>query len=119
MNATLTTTGRTSGEPRPVKLYVWPDGDDRYVLVGSAAGGPKDPDWVHNLRAEPRCSLRFGKQKGEHRGRATEVKPGREFDRLWALVVEAFRYYATYQRKTERRIPLFVFEPDATDDQAD
>jgi deazaflavin-dependent oxidoreductase (nitroreductase family) len=111
MNATLTTTGRQSGESRTVKLYAWPDGD-RFVLVGSWAGGPKDPAWAHNLRVEPRCSLRIGKEKSERSGRATEVEPGPEFDRLWALVVDAFRYYATYQRKTERRIPLFVFVPD-------
>ena len=114
MNATLTTTGRKTGRPRPVTLYVWPDGDERYVLVGSTGGGPKDPAWVLNLRADPRCSLRFGKGKAQvdRAGRATEVEPGPEFDRLWELVVAAFRYYATYQRKTDRRIPLFVFEPD-------
>ena len=112
MNATLTTTGRKSGQPRPVTLYVWPDGDDRYVLIGSTGGGPKDPAWVLNLRAEPRCALRFSRKEPERPGRAAEVTPGKEFDRLWDLVVEAFPYYATYQRKTERRIPLFVFEPD-------
>ena len=111
MNATLITTGWKSGEPRAVKLYVWPDGDDRVVLVGSSAGQPEDPAWVLNLRAEPRCALRFGKTT-ERSGRVTEVVPGAERDRLWAMVVEAFRYYATYQRKTDRLIPLFVFVPD-------
>ena len=111
MNATLVTTGRTSGEPRTVKLYVWPDGPDRYVLVGSSAGQPHDPAWVLNLRAEPRCALRFGKTT-QVAGRVTEIGTGDERDRLWAMVVEAFRYYATYQRKTDRLIPLFVFVPD-------
>ena len=111
MNATLVTTGHKSGEPRPVKLYVWPDGDDRFVLVGSSAGQAEDPAWVLNLRAEPRCTLRFGK-RDERPGRVTEVPEGPERERLWALVVAAFRYYATYQRKTDRRIPLFVFTPD-------
>ena len=53
-----------------------------------------------------------GKAQVDRAGRATEVEPGPEFDRLWELVVAAFRYYATYQRKTDRRIPIFVFEPD-------
>lgn len=45
--------------------------------------------------------------------RAREVNvSGAERDRLWTLVTEAFRYYATYQRKTTRVIPLFVLEPD-------
>ena len=110
MNATLIATGRKTGEARAVKLYVWPDGDDRFVLVGSSAGQPEHPAWVHNLRAEPRCSLRFGK-RDERPGRVSEVPEGPERDRLWAMVVEAFRYYATYQRKTDRLIPLFVFTP--------
>jgi deazaflavin-dependent oxidoreductase (nitroreductase family) len=115
VHATLVTTGRTSGEPRPVKLYVWPDGDDRYVLVGSSAGQPEDPAWVLNLRAEPRSTLRFSKTD-ERAGRVTEVPEGAERDRLWAMVVEAFRYYATYQRKTDRLIPLFVFTADTATD---
>ena len=111
MNATLVTTGRKTGEPRAVKLYVWPDGDDRFVLVGSSAGQPEDPAWVLNLRAEPRCALSFSTST-ERTGRVTEVPDGAERDRLWAMVVEAFRYYGTYQRKTDRLIPLFVFVPD-------
>ena len=110
VNATLISTGRRSGEPRPAKLYVWPDGDDRFVLVGSSAGQDEDPAWVHNLRAAPRCTLRFGKV--DRPGQAHEVEPGPERDRLWTMVVDAFRYYGTYQRKTSRLIPLFVFEPD-------
>ena len=31
---------------------------------------------------------------------------------MWTMVVDAFRYYGTYQRKTSRLLPLFVFEPD-------
>jgi hypothetical protein len=42
--------------------------------------------------------------------RATEAD-GDERDRLWALVCSEFPLYATYQRRTERRIPLFVLEP--------
>jgi hypothetical protein len=41
--------------------------------------------------------------------RASEVEPS-ERDRLWQLVIEAFPLYASYQRKTERVIPLFVLE---------
>lgn len=110
----LVTTGRRTGEARPVKLYVWPDEDGRIVLVGSSGGGPEDPMWVHNLRADPHCTLRVGKT--DRAGRVREVPPSDERGRLWAMVVEAFRYYGTYQRKTDRLIPLFVFEPDGPAD---
>jgi F420H(2)-dependent quinone reductase len=29
-----------------------------YVLVGSMGGAPKDPVWVHKLRANPQVELR-------------------------------------------------------------
>ena len=42
--------------------------------------------------------------------RATEVK-GRERERLWAVVCEGFPLSETYQRPTQRTLPLFVLEP--------
>ncbi|MCB0150904.1 MAG: nitroreductase family deazaflavin-dependent oxidoreductase, partial [Caldilineaceae bacterium] len=36
-----------------------------------------------------------------------------ERKRLWAIAVEAFPPYQSYQQKTERVIPLFVAEPTA------
>ena len=106
MNVTLTTTGRRTGKLRTVPLYAWEDAD-RLVIVGSLGGSPKDPDWVRNLRADPRATIKKGRQVLEVQ--ASEVE-GSERDRLWKLVVAAFPLYATYQRKTERVIPLFVLE---------
>jgi len=109
---TLTTTGRRSGAARPVTLYAFDD-DDRLVVVGSQGGKPADPAWVGNLRATPRATVRIA--KGADRAIvAHEVLDG-ERDRLWAMVVEAFPLYATYQRRTSRTIPLFVLEPAAGD----
>ncbi len=109
MNITLTTTGRRSGEPRSLPLYAWPDGD-RLVIVGSKGGAATHPAWVHNLRAEPRATVKKGRDTQEYRATEVEVD-GSERDRLWALVTEAFPLYASYQRKTKRLIPLFVLEP--------
>ena len=109
MKATLTTTGKRSGQARSVPLYAWPDGEN-LVIVGSWAGRPKNPAWVENLPVEPRATIRVAKE--DHDVQAREVKvPSEERDRLWKLVTEAFRYYETYQRKTDRVIPLFVLEP--------
>ena len=88
-------------------LYAWADGD-RLVIVGSRGGAARDPDWAHNLRAEPRATIKKGRNVQEFR--AQEVD-GMERDRLWTLVTEAFPMYASYQRKTKRLIPLFVLEP--------
>ena len=114
IKATLTTMGRKTGEPRSVPLYAFEDGD-ALVIVGSWAGGPRDPAWVGNLRTEPRASVRIGRIERRVRAREVEV-PSDERDRLWTLVTQGFRYYETYRRKTKRVIPLFVLEP-ATDSE--
>ena len=107
MTIKLTTTGRRSGRKREVTLYAWPDGDG-LVIVGSRGGAAKDPAWVANLRANPRATLKRGRE--ETSVRAREVK-GTQRERLWELVTDAFPLYATYQRRTSRTIPLFVLEP--------
>jgi deazaflavin-dependent oxidoreductase (nitroreductase family) len=108
VKVTLTTTGRKTGEARSVPLYAWEDGAN-LVIVGSWAGRPTNPAWVANLRAHPKATIRVGKH--DRHVVAREVKaPSKERDRLWKLVTDAFRYYETYQRKTERVIPLFVLE---------
>jgi deazaflavin-dependent oxidoreductase (nitroreductase family) len=106
LNVKLITKGRRSGEPRRVTLYAFEDGD-RLVVVGSMGGAAADPQWVGNLRAEPRATVRNGPDVREVQ--AQEVD-GPDRERLWTLVSKAFPLYLTYQRKTERLIPLFVLE---------
>jgi F420H(2)-dependent quinone reductase len=108
MQIRLISTGARSGQPRTATLYAWPDGD-RLVLVGSSGGSARHPAWVHNLRAHPDAIVERGRTPTPMR--ASEVPEGPERDRLWELVVDAFRLYARYQERTRRQIPLFVLEP--------
>jgi deazaflavin-dependent oxidoreductase (nitroreductase family) len=103
----VTHRGRKTGAMRKTPLMRVADGE-RYVLVGSMGGAPKDPVWVHNLRADPDIELRDRERVRSMRVREVE---GEELARLWALAVAAFPPYAEYQEKTERRIPVFVAEP--------
>ena len=112
MQIQLTTTGARSGKPRPVTLYAWEDGD-RLVIVGSRGGSARHPAWVHNLRANPRATVTRGRETTEMAAR--EVTGPDERARLWQLVVSRFPLYATYQRRTDRRIPLFVLEESRRD----
>lgn len=107
MQIRLTTTGRRTGQPRTVTLYAFDAGDDALVIVGSRGGAARHPAWVHNLRASPTATVKVGREEREVLAR--EVI-GKERDRLWALVCEAFPLYATYQRRTKRLIPLFLLE---------
>jgi deazaflavin-dependent oxidoreductase (nitroreductase family) len=51
----LTTRGRASGRNREVELWWSTDGTTVYLISG---GGDRS-DWVRNLLAEPRATLRF------------------------------------------------------------
>lgn len=50
----LTTIGSRTGALRSVALPYWEiDGD--LIVCGTNAGGPKDPHWVGNIRANSHC----------------------------------------------------------------
>jgi F420H(2)-dependent quinone reductase len=104
----VTHLGNKTGAIRKTPLMRVIDGD-RYVLVGSQGGAPKDPVWVHNLRANPDVELRD--QTVVRPLRVREVTDTAERTRLWDLAVAAFPPYAEYQAKTNRQIPLFIAEP--------
>jgi deazaflavin-dependent oxidoreductase (nitroreductase family) len=104
----VTHTGNKTGAIRKTPLMRVKDGNG-YVLVGSQGGAPKDPVWVHNLRANARVELRD--ETVVRPMQVREVKDKTERDRLWALAVAAFPPYADYQTKTARQIPVFVAEP--------
>lgn len=83
--------------------------DKGYVLVGSYGGRPKDPVWVHNLRANPDVDIRDKTEVTKMRVR--EVADEAERKRLWDAAAAAFPPYNEYQTKTERKIPVFIAEP--------
>src|SRR5580700_695342 len=104
----VTHTGNKTGAVRKTPLMRVKDGDS-YVLVGSQGGAPKDPVWVHNLRAHPQVELRD--ETFVRPMRVREVEREAERNRLWELAVAAYPPYAEYQERTTRRIPIFVVEP--------
>jgi F420H(2)-dependent quinone reductase len=104
----VTHKGHKTGAIRKTPLMRVKDGHS-YVLVGSQGGAPKDPAWVHNLRADPHIELRD--EAVVRPMDVREIKDATERVRLWKLAVAAYPPYADYQAKTERQIPLFVAEP--------
>ncbi|HEY5295960.1 MAG TPA: nitroreductase family deazaflavin-dependent oxidoreductase [Gaiellaceae bacterium] len=102
----LTTTGRTSGEPRTTPLIYAADGD-RYVIVASKGGAPEDPGWYLNLSKTPEVELQV---KDEVFGARARVAEGDERERLWAKANEVWPHYAEYATKTDREIPVVVLE---------
>jgi len=104
----VTNTGNKTGAIRKTPLMRVKDGGS-YVLIGSQGGAPTDPVWVHNLRAQPAVEIRDHTVVQPMRVR--EVKDEAERARLWAAAVAAFPPYAEYQKKTTRKIPIFIAEP--------
>jgi F420H(2)-dependent quinone reductase len=99
--------GAKSGRKRTTALTYVRDGDD-YVLVASKGGHPQNPAWFHNLRAHPDTTIQVG--RGKHPVHA-RVASAEERKRLWPRVVEIWSDYDTYQRRTDREIPLVILEP--------
>ncbi|MDX6648907.1 MAG: hypothetical protein QOJ97_858 [Solirubrobacteraceae bacterium] len=52
----LTTVGRSSGEERTTPLIYRDDGE-RWVVVASKGGAPRNPSWYENLRAQPDATI--------------------------------------------------------------
>jgi deazaflavin-dependent oxidoreductase (nitroreductase family) len=102
----LTTTGAKTGQKRTNPLVYLPDGD-RLVVFASKAGAPDNPDWYHNLRANPEVTVEVGTET--HRAKAV-IAQGAERDRLYAEQARRFPTFGTYQAKTTRVIPVIVLE---------
>ena len=51
----LTTTGRTTAQPRTVALIFGRDGD-RCIVIASKGGAPEHPLWYRNFEREPECA---------------------------------------------------------------
>ena len=103
----LDVVGRSSGERRPVMLLHIPHGDD-LVVVASAGGSDTTPNWYRNLMAAGGAEVQVGADRWSVAARALDDGPER--DEAWAIAVATYPGFDSYQRFTERRIPIAVLE---------
>jgi deazaflavin-dependent oxidoreductase (nitroreductase family) len=102
----LGTRGRRSRHEHKVALPYWFDPLGHRVVCASFAGGPRHPAWYLNLRdrrANPEVRVRT-----QHRAFWAVARPleGDEYDRTWAALVADRPFYADYQSRTPRKLPL-------------
>ena len=99
-------TGARSGTERVTPLVYRPEGDG-WVIFASKAGAPDNPDWYHNLKANPATTIEVGSERIDVT--ASEVT-GADRDRIWeAQKIEAPQF-AEYEASTDRIIPVVLFE---------
>jgi deazaflavin-dependent oxidoreductase (nitroreductase family) len=99
--------GARTGTPRVNPLMYNRDGD-RYVVFASKAGAPTNPDWYHNLKANPNTSIEVGTDTVDV---VASEATGNERDRLYNAQAELRPQFAEYQSKTDRLIPVVVLTP--------
>lgn len=102
----LTHKGAKSGQVRTCPLVYATDGD-RIVIAASKAGAPNHPHWYLNISANPEVTLEVGTEK--YQARAVTVT-GVERDRLYQVIATAMPVFNEYAAKTDRVIPVVVFE---------
>jgi deazaflavin-dependent oxidoreductase (nitroreductase family) len=103
----LDVVGRSSGERRPVMLMHVPRGDD-LVVIGSGAGSAATPNWYKNLMAAGEADVQVGAD-GWHVV-ARQLEDGAERDECWSLATAVYPGFDSYQRFTDRSIPVAVLE---------
>ena len=103
----LTTVGRRSGLPRTTVLPYFELGED-VVICGTAGGGPKDPQWVENIRADGRIWVRIDRRL--HAATA-HVAEGEERTEVFEVVARQHTGLRRYQKQAGthgRQVPLVV-----------
>ncbi len=99
----VTHTGAKSGTERTTPLVHTRDGE-RYVIIASKGGAPDNPDWYHNLKANPRATVEVGDERFE--AEVEVYTEGPERNRLFDGMAEAMPNFRDYANNTPRVIPV-------------
>jgi deazaflavin-dependent oxidoreductase (nitroreductase family) len=103
----LHTTGAKTGQER-VNPMMYRRVGDNYAVFASKAGAPTNPDWYHNLVANPAVRAEIGTQTLDLTAR---VADSAEREPIWAAQKADYPGFADYEQKTSRQIPVVILEP--------
>jgi deazaflavin-dependent oxidoreductase (nitroreductase family) len=100
--------GAKSGAVRKIAL-MRVEHEGSYALVASKGGHPTNPEWYHNLVANPtEVTVQDGPEPFFVNVREID---GAEYDAWWARSAAVFPQYESYREKTDRKIPILLAEP--------
>jgi deazaflavin-dependent oxidoreductase (nitroreductase family) len=103
----LHTTGAKSGQERVNPMMYLDLNGHRYVFA-SKAGMDTNPDWYHNLVADPAVTVEVG---SDTYGASASPVSGADRDRVYAEQARRYPGFAEYQEKTTRVIPVVELVP--------
>jgi deazaflavin-dependent oxidoreductase (nitroreductase family) len=104
----LTTTGRTSGQPRTLPLQYFRGPQGQLFVVASNWGNDRSPAWYLNLFAKPRVYVQLGRQRFAALATSASTE---ERAQLWPWLVARAPVFARYQQLAAREIPLVLLRP--------
>jgi deazaflavin-dependent oxidoreductase (nitroreductase family) len=102
----LTCMGRKSGRALHTVLQYYKM-DGKIAIVASRGGTVDHPSWYLNLLAHPRCTVQIAKASSPAMTRTVQ---GEERARWWASITKEQPIQLVYQARTERVIPVVVFD---------
>lgn len=106
----LHTTGAKTGKARETPLMCRQEGD-AIAVFASKAGAPDNPDWFHNLKANPAVSIEVGDGSTvETRPAQARIAEGAERNEIWERQKAEWPQFAEYEASTERTIPVVLLE---------
>jgi len=100
--------GAKTGTERVNPLAYQPLGDGAMAVFASKGGSPTNPDWFHNVVAEPEVTIEVGDRTIEATARVAE---GEERERIWERQTREIPIFGEYQERSGRRIPVVILEP--------
>lgn len=102
----LHSTGARSGQVR-VSPMMYQNVGDGFAVFASKAGADTNPDWYHNLVANPEASAEVGTETIELTAR---VLGPEEREPIWERQKADYPGFADYEQKTDRVIPVVLLE---------
>ena len=103
----LTVAGRKTGKEHTTPVAYFEDGS-RLIVIGSAGGAPAEPQWFRNLRESEQAVVEI---KAERVPVTVSIVRADQHPRLWKELIAKAAFFAKYQDKVEREIPMAALTP--------
>ena len=102
----LHSTGARTGNER-VNPMMYQAVGDSFAVFASKAGADTNPDWFHNLKANPEARIEVGTETLEVVARVLDAE---ERAPIWKEQKARYPGFADYEAKTDRVIPVVMLD---------